>query len=84
MSSFWTEKLAACKTLAPVYNFVGGRHTAFALFFAGTGFYLAWAGKLTGEYVALITALQALILGHSIKEDYAARRDDDDGGEDKK
>jgi hypothetical protein len=82
MASGLLGVLAQCKDLTPVYNFFQGRHTFFALFFAITGFILAWNGKLTGEYVALITALQAYILLHSAKED---RRDKGDkgGGDDK-
>jgi hypothetical protein len=57
-------------SLAPIFNFIGGRHTVFAIFFAGTGFYLELHGKLTTDYVGLITALQALVLAHSAKEDY--------------
>lgn len=57
-------------SLAPVYNFIGGRHTTFALFFAITAFVLALKGKLTMDYSAVITALQAFVLVHSAKEDY--------------
>ncbi len=65
--------LGQLKTLAPVYAFFGGRHTFFAIFFAVTGFYLAATGKLSAQYVALITALQAFVLGHSIKEDVSGK-----------
>jgi hypothetical protein len=65
------------KTLTPVFNFFSGRHTFFALFFAITGFILAWTGKLTGQYVCLISALQAYVLIHSTKEDIANNGDVD-------
>jgi len=53
-----------------VYNFFGGRHTFFGLFFAITAFILALRAELTAQYVATITALQAYVLLHSTKEDY--------------
>lgn len=56
-----------------IYNWFCGRSTFFALFFAITGFVLALRGKLTADYVALIGAMQALIVAHSYKEDVAAR-----------
>lgn len=56
-----------------VYNFFGGTSRFFALGFAVCGTVLAFEGKLTSVYVALVTALQALIVGHSIKEDYHER-----------
>lgn len=51
-----------------IFKFCQGRHTFFALFFAICGTILAFHGKLTPAYVALMTGMQALILGHSIKE----------------
>lgn len=53
-----------------VYKQFGGRHTFFAFFFSVTGFALAYLGKLTAEYVALVGSIQALIAFHSAKEDY--------------
>lgn len=52
-----------------VYSFFGGTSRFFAFFFAVSGTALAFRGKLTGDYVAMITALQALIVAHSVKED---------------
>ncbi len=50
-----------------------GRTTAFfiAFFFAGHG--MALAGKLTPVYVGFMGTLGGLVLGHSIKEDYAEK-----------
>lgn len=65
-----------------IFNVFQGRHTAFAVWFAVTAFALAWEGKLTDSYAATITALQALILAHSVKEDYFLRQrggDNSDG-----
>lgn len=56
-----------------VFNFFGGRHTFFALFFAITAFALAWAGKLTHMYIEVMVTLQAYVLAHSIKEDHYAK-----------
>jgi len=50
------------------FGFFQGRHTFFAIFFTGSGFYLALTGRLTDSYVHLITALQTLIFAHSAKE----------------
>lgn len=61
-------------SLTPIYNFIGGRHTTFAIFFAITAFILALKGKLTADYVGVITALQALVLAHSAKEDYFSKQ----------
>jgi len=60
-----------------IANYFGGRHTLFVVFFALTGLGLAWAGKLTAQYVAMCTALQAVVLGHSIKEDYFVAKNGD-------
>jgi hypothetical protein len=57
-----------------IFALVQGRHTAFAVFFAGTAFYLALHGKLTGDYAAVITSLQVIILAHSFKEDLFLRQ----------
>jgi hypothetical protein len=50
-----------------------GRTTAFfvAFFLAGHG--MALAGKLTPVYVGFMGTLGGLVLGHSIKEDYAEK-----------
>ena len=55
------------------FNIFTGRSTFFALFFAVTGFILAWYGRLTGHYVELIAALQGYVLFHSVKEDLRDR-----------
>ena len=60
---------------ASVFSFFQGRSTFFAIAFAIIGTILAFRGKLTADYVGLITAIQALIVAHSAKEDwFAARR----------
>jgi Mn2+/Fe2+ NRAMP family transporter len=59
--------------IAPLFQLFQGRCTFFACLFAGVGIGLAFLGKLTAEYVALITAIQALLLAHSAKEDYHER-----------
>jgi len=64
---------------ASVFTFFQGRATFFAIAFTGVGIALAFRGKLTADYVGLVTAIQALIVGHSLKEDYFARRDRHDG-----
>jgi hypothetical protein len=57
-----------------VFDFFCGRCTFFALLFAFAGVGLAFAGKLTADYVALVGAIQALLVAHSAKEDYHERQ----------
>lgn len=76
------SKITTCVTKA--FQVAQGRHTFFAAFFAVTAFILAWAGKLTDSYAAVITALQAMILAHSVKEDYFAAKDGKGGDGDGK
>ena len=51
-----------------IFKFFQGRHTAFGVFFSVFGTILAFMGKLTPEYVALVGAVQALVFAHSAKE----------------
>lgn len=55
------------------FAFFQGRHTAFACFFAVAGTILAFKGMLTGQYVALIGALQGWVAFHSWKEDQTGK-----------
>ena len=50
------------------------RSTAFAIFFSITAFALALLGKLTGEYVATITALHVCVTGRAIVQDHSAEK----------
>lgn len=52
-----------------IFKWCQGRHTAFALFFTVMGTLMAWFHRLGPEYVALVTAVQGLILAHSYKQD---------------
>lgn len=56
------------------FKWCSGRHTGFAVYFALMGTTLAWFHRLDLNYVALIGAIQSLVLGHSIKEDYVAMK----------
>jgi len=49
----------------------------FACVFTFFGIILAFMGKLTAEYVALVTAVQTLIVAHSVGQDYHERNSDD-------
>lgn len=51
-----------------------GRTTAFFIAFFVAGHGMALAGKLTHEYVLYMGTLGALVLGHSLKEDWAAAK----------
>lgn len=50
------------------------RSTIFAAFFAVTAFILALKGLLTGQYVAVITALHVTVTTRAIAEDYHERQ----------
>lgn len=50
-----------------------GRSTAFFMMFFVAGNIFAWVGKLTPVYVGYMSVLGGLVLGHSIKEDWAER-----------
>lgn len=65
--------------VAALFNFFQGRCTFFACLFTGVGIALAFLGKLTAEYVALVGGIQALLLAHSAKEDYHERATQPDG-----
>jgi hypothetical protein len=49
-----------------------GRSTAFFMAFFVTGNIFAWVGKLSPVYIGFMGTLGGLVLGHSIKEDWAA------------
>lgn len=55
--------------LRPVYNRLGGRSFLVVIFFAITGFWLAWNLKLTHDYVALVTALSGFHVWRATRED---------------
>ena len=57
-----------------IFNWANGRSTAFAAFFTGFGSLLAWCGKLTPTYIALVTAIQGNVDLHSVKEDYFSKK----------
>lgn len=57
-----------------IYRFLGGRSTFFALVFTTSGVVLAFQGKLTGVFVALVGAIQALVFAHSAKEDHYCQK----------
>lgn len=54
--------------MGKVFCFFKGRATTFAITFTVCGIILAFRGKLTAEYVALVGAIQTLIFAHSLKE----------------
>lgn len=53
-----------------VITWMQGRHTAFAVAELSIGTALAWFHRLDMNFVALCGTVQAMVLGHSIKEDY--------------
>lgn len=57
-------------TIFSVFNLFGGRCTTFAITFTVVGIILACTGRLDMSYVGLVSAVQTLLVAHSIKEDY--------------
>jgi hypothetical protein len=53
-----------------------GKTTAFFIAFFLSGHAMALLGKLTPTYVGFMGTLGGLVLGHSIKEDVLAARND--------
>lgn len=62
------------KSIAGLFDFFLGRSTFFGIVFTIIGIILAFLGKLTMEYVALVGAIQALVFCHSWKEDVNEQR----------
>jgi hypothetical protein len=52
------------------------RTTVFAAFFAITSFLLSLKGLLTGNYVAMCSAVQTMMVGRAIADDYHERNKD--------
>ena len=55
--------------LSTIFKWCSGRHTGFAAFFAVSGTALQYYHRLDMNYIALVTAVQGLVLAHSVKED---------------
>lgn len=56
-------------------QFCQGRHTTFAILFSIVGSVFQWFHKLDATYVSFVTVMMGYILGHSVKEDYFAVKD---------
>jgi hypothetical protein len=56
----------------------------FAAFFSISSLYLECRGLLTGQYVAMCSAVQAMMVGRAVAEDYHERNKDCDKDCDKK
>lgn len=69
------------KAFSNLWSRFTARTTLFAAWFAVTSFLLERSGHLSGNYVAMCTAVQTLIVAHSIKEDHYARKHDEDNGD---
>ncbi len=57
------------------------RSTMFAAFFTITSFILALKGLLSGQYVAMATALQGWIVARAVGDDYHERNKKKDSDE---
>jgi hypothetical protein len=60
---------SAGSTFTSWMNWLGGRHTMFAGFFAVYGSLLQWTHKLDATYIAFIGTIMGFVISHSIKED---------------
>lgn len=65
------EDWHASGPIGKLFTLFKGRCTFFAILFSTVGIILAFMGKLTPEFVALVGAIQALLVAHSLKEDMA-------------
>ena len=64
------QRIWAATNLQAIYWRLGGRSWLLIVFFAVTAFALAWRGKLTADYAAVITALSGFHIGRAIASDY--------------
>ncbi len=53
-----------------VFQYLQGRHTAFALAFFVSGNILHWFGKLDATYIGFMGTLMGFVLGHSVQENH--------------
>lgn len=58
-----------------VYRWGCGRTATFALFFLLAGLGLAWFHRLDGNFIALCTVIQGMVLARAVSDDHRARRD---------
>ena len=61
--------LWAALDLQPLLAKLGGRSYLLVTFFAVTGFWLEWHGKLTADYAGLVTALSGFHVWRSVMQD---------------
>lgn len=60
--------------LDKIFAKLTGRTTSFLIAFFIGGHVFHILGKLDGNYVAFMTAFMAIVVGHSVKEDYFAAK----------
>lgn len=56
-----------------VYDVFGGLSEFYAFVFMCAGITLAFIGKLDGNFAAMITAVQGLLIAHDALDDYHSR-----------
>ena len=59
-----------------LFTWLAGRTTSFLAFFALMGTAMHWAHRLDPTYITFIGVIMGFVLGHSIKEDVAAKQAD--------
>mgnify|MGYP001572199385 FL=1 len=62
-----------------ISGWFGGTTRFYAFVFTACGIVLAFLGKLSAQYIALVTAIQALIVAHSVGQDYHERATNGNG-----
>jgi hypothetical protein len=55
--------------IGKLFDYMRGRHTAFAVFFAAAGTAMQWFHKLDGNYIALVTVIQGWVFARAASED---------------
>lgn len=57
-----------------IFNFFCGRSTFFAIVFTIVGIIQEFRGKLSGNFVLMISAIYGLVVAHSTKQDWNERQ----------
>jgi hypothetical protein len=74
-------KVVANAKLLPLYDVFGGLSEFYAFIFMTAGITLAFLGKLTADFAAMITAVQGLLIAHDALDDFHSRKMREGNGE---
>lgn len=82
----WKDKVAAVikgPSLMPLYDFFGGLSEFWAAIFGAATIYLAFKGRLDGNFALTITSITGILTAHDALDDYHSRKKRDEGREEK-